>query len=272
MKLEKKIQINGITTSVCQREGAGPAIICIHGNSLSQKIFDPLWGNTSLSRFPLVTFDFPGHGVSARPDQPEETYSMTGYAKFIELLLSELGISEVVLLGFSLGGHIAIEAAGNNIGSIVKGIFMIGSPPLEHLEDFSEAFLPLPEGASLFVETITRRQVEIIAANISDNEEEYPVFAAAIESSDPSTRKYLMQSIAAGGYHNEHEFLVKTKIPVMSVYGENDRMVNIAYLKDSRLEKLLMGRKKIISDSAHLPDWNTALAPELLSFMETSIV
>jgi pimeloyl-ACP methyl ester carboxylesterase len=271
MKLKKIVTVNGIKTAVSMREGAGPAIVCIHGNSLSQEIFNPLWENSTLSRFPLVTFDFPGHGASDKPENLEETYSIPGYARHLELLLEKLEIIEVVLFGISLGGHIAMEAAGNNINPFVKGLFLIGTPPLEHLGDFAEAFLTLPEGASLFTETITRMQIEIIAALISDNEEEYPVYAAAVEAADPLTRKYLMQSLAAGGYHSEHEFLVKTKIPAMLVYGENDKMINRNYLNNDRLQKLLEGRKKIIADSAHLPDWNECIVPELCSFMETLI-
>ena len=48
MKLEKKVEVNGINTAVSIREGRMPYIVCIHGNSFSQKLFSPLWNVASL--------------------------------------------------------------------------------------------------------------------------------------------------------------------------------------------------------------------------------
>src|SRR5207249_3123071 len=57
-------------------------------------------------RWRVIAPDLPGHGWSAKPDAP---YTMDFYAGVIRSLGRELGITEAVIVGNSLGGQIAIE-------------------------------------------------------------------------------------------------------------------------------------------------------------------
>ncbi len=273
MNIKETISINGISTSVRYRKGDSPVIVCIHGNSLSKEIFTPLFECEGLKRYGMMVFDLPGHGGSARPAAPDETYSMSGYAKHIETIVDSLGIDEMVLLGFSMGGHLAMEAAGQNLGNAVKGICTIGTPPVRSFEDFGSAFLPLAEGASLFKEQISDNERALIVDYISSDDAIKPVLSDAVMTSDSDSRKYFFPAIIAGDGHNEHDFLKATDIPFLFVYGENDRMVNLTYLENNRIAGLLGDRLRIIKNAQHLPSFTgeDSFLKEFSSFMESLV-
>jgi len=105
------------------RKGAKKGtIILLHGNSSSSKVFEPVF-NSDIA-YTLLAIDLPGHGESERA----ENY---GYPQIREKLLDQvLKVEEpLILVGNSLGGHLAIEILNNITNS--KGILIFGTPPLK---------------------------------------------------------------------------------------------------------------------------------------------
>jgi pimeloyl-ACP methyl ester carboxylesterase len=87
--------------------GEGPPIVFVHGLGGS-------WQNW-LEQLPAfapehrcVAFDLPGFGASPRPD---DEISIPGYGSLVHALLGKLGIDRAVMVGNSMGGFIAAEAA-----------------------------------------------------------------------------------------------------------------------------------------------------------------
>ena len=274
MIMETRLPVNGISTAVTKRDGCSPAIVCIHGNSLSRKLFAPLFNVPSLKKYAMLSYDLPGHGETGIPSNPEVVYSMSGYAGHLQELLSILDLDRVVLLGFSLGGHLAIEAAGQNIASLVSGICSIGSPPLNTVQDFGPAFLQMPDGASLFVEDISAEQQKIIVDHITGDKDLKPILSRAIQTADPQARRFLFESIAAGAVHSEVAFLKKTEIPVMLCYGADEQMINKEYIDRDELKTVFQGRRKDIKNAGHLPSFRSedSFVEEFTRFMEGRIV
>ena len=106
---EQKVTISGVSVSVKVRKGVEPAVICIHGNSMNQQIFDSLWNNPDFSDRALVTFDLPGHGDSGLFPDPEANFSFTGYGKVLIELIDVLELENYIIMGHSLGGHIVLQ-------------------------------------------------------------------------------------------------------------------------------------------------------------------
>jgi pimeloyl-ACP methyl ester carboxylesterase len=99
-------QIGGRRVNVVEL-GSGPPIVFIHGLSGS-------WQNW-LEQLPVfardhrvVAFDLPGFGAS---EMPAERISISGYARFVDALLSTLGIDSAAVVGNSMGGFIGAELA-----------------------------------------------------------------------------------------------------------------------------------------------------------------
>jgi pimeloyl-ACP methyl ester carboxylesterase len=63
-------------------------------------------------------------------------------------VVDALKLRDVVLVGWSLGGHVALEAVENIPGC--KGVLIYGTPPLAFPPDMAAAFLPNPAMGAAF--------------------------------------------------------------------------------------------------------------------------
>src|SRR5262249_42250868 len=117
----------------------GLPVLLIHGNSLSREVFRKQLDGALSRKHRLVAFDLPGHGQSGDALDASRTYTRPGLASAVIEMLSLLGISEVAVVGWSLGGHIALEMASKYFG--IKGLFISGAPPVSRY-NMAEGFIP----------------------------------------------------------------------------------------------------------------------------------
>lgn len=112
-----------------------PALLCIHGNSHSSEIFRHVL-HSSLSRSnQILAFDLPGHGLSDDATDPNNAYTMPAFAKCAWEVLDVLKIREVIVFGWSLGGHLGIEMiAAPAAHTKLRGVMIVGTPPIGHGE------------------------------------------------------------------------------------------------------------------------------------------
>lgn len=143
---QEMIEVEGVPTAVTKRMSPGPVLLGIHGNSLSRQIFAPLWNDPRFTDYSLVTYDLPGHGDSERPERPEETYSFSGYARHLASLVQILGLDDFIIMGHSLGGHIALQAAVEFGLPGLGGLFLMGTPPWEAPKIHRKRSIPSPRG------------------------------------------------------------------------------------------------------------------------------
>jgi pimeloyl-ACP methyl ester carboxylesterase len=107
------------------REGAPPALL-VHGAGASSAI----WALT-MSRLArvvrTVALDLPGHGASPRPHDAA-SLTIAGYRDAVRAFTETLALGPAVLVGHSMGGMVAIEAALARPDS-VKGLVLCGTAP-----------------------------------------------------------------------------------------------------------------------------------------------
>jgi pimeloyl-ACP methyl ester carboxylesterase len=103
---QRWVTIDGRRANVIEL-GSGPPIVFIHGLSGS-------WQNW-LEQLPVfarehrvITFDLPGFGSS---EMPTEKISISGYGRWVDALLTELGADSAAVVGNSMGGFIGAELA-----------------------------------------------------------------------------------------------------------------------------------------------------------------
>lgn len=139
-------------------------VVFIHGNSAGKEVFYKQFRFFSDRNYSLLAIDLPGHGGSADAENPEDAYTIPAYARIVQGLLGLLSIDTVSIVGWSLGGHIALEMVGS--GFPASSIFITGTPPMgPGLEDFAAAFLPTPSGV---VTTSADAPDEAIRAYVDD--------------------------------------------------------------------------------------------------------
>ncbi len=102
----KKVRLSGMTIAYRENDGAGHPVLYIHGNSSSSKTFEK---QLQASHHRCIALDLPGHGDSDRFATHTE-YGIPAYAKIVAELAQALDIEEAVIVGWSLGGHVALEA------------------------------------------------------------------------------------------------------------------------------------------------------------------
>jgi pimeloyl-ACP methyl ester carboxylesterase len=102
--------------------GKGRPLVLIHGVWASHEWWR--WLVPALARnYYLITPDVRGHGQSS---PLKSAYTVNGFAKDLDLLLQSVGIHEVVLVGWSMGGMISLEY-GLNYPSKVKALILIAT-------------------------------------------------------------------------------------------------------------------------------------------------
>jgi pimeloyl-ACP methyl ester carboxylesterase len=87
--------------------GGREAVVLLNGLAMSTRAwysFLPLLTD----EFDVLLYDYPGQGSSSKPDQP---YSITRIARYLTLIMDEIGLARIHSMGISYGGFIAIEHA-----------------------------------------------------------------------------------------------------------------------------------------------------------------
>lgn len=116
----------GPAIAMWERRGSGAPIVFVHGNSSSKAAFADLLVEPSLADRHLVALDLPGAGESA--DLPDPTaYTIPAVARMVAAALDAADVRDPIVVGWSLGGHIAIEMVGQQ--APVAALVLTGTPP-----------------------------------------------------------------------------------------------------------------------------------------------
>src|ERR1700728_4330819 len=152
MKTRKIDAPNG-AIAVHESAGQGPPVVLIHGNSSSSRAFSRQLDGRLGQVFRLIAIDLPGHGASDDAKDPS-AYSLPGHARAVRAVVDALGLEQALFIGWSLGGHVALEIAPDVKSA--RGFVIFGTPPLTSREGMGEAFLPNPAMRFAFQESIDR--------------------------------------------------------------------------------------------------------------------
>jgi pimeloyl-ACP methyl ester carboxylesterase len=83
---------------------AGFPIVLLHGSNASLHTWEP-WTQRLKSRYRVISFDFPGHGLSG--PVPSHDYSSAAYVGITEAVVAKLGLTRFAIAGNSMGGGVA---------------------------------------------------------------------------------------------------------------------------------------------------------------------
>ena len=234
--------------------GRGPATLLIHGNSSSSGVFARQLDGPLGARRRLIAIDLPGHGAS---DDNPAAYSLRGYARAVRAIVDALDLHDAHVLGWSLGGHVALEMAPDLPDA--RGFVILGTPPLGFPPAMDQAFLPNPAMAFSFAEHLDREQAAAYAAagfrpGASDIPES---FIQDILRTDGRARAGLAASIAPDSYHDEIEVVAQMKAPLAVLHGAEEQLINGAYIASLKMPTLWRGAVQVIPGAGHTPHWET---------------
>src|ERR1700736_3135292 len=99
-------EVNGIKLYY-ETHGSGRPLVLLHGGLMSGETFGPVLPLLA-ERHKVVTVDLQGHGRTADIDRPIDIRLM---ADDIAALIDHLGLDRPDLVGYSLGGGVALHTA-----------------------------------------------------------------------------------------------------------------------------------------------------------------
>lgn len=232
------VEVDGCRTHL-RRGGSGEPLLFLHGASGAPAIL-PFMEELA-QRFEVLVPEHPGYGLS---DEPGWLDNIHDVAYFYLDFLEHLNLNQVMLVGNSLGGWIAMEMAVRDTSRIKALVLVspagISAPGVRP----ADTFLMSPEDLAghLF------HDPRLAEARLAE-----PVTPEAIDialKNRHSTARLAWEP----RFHDPHlpKWLHRIDIPVQIIWGEQDRILPVAFLET--FKKLLpRAAIAVIRNAGHLP-------------------
>jgi pimeloyl-ACP methyl ester carboxylesterase len=249
--LDLEVETSHARIAVRQSRSSGLPFVFLHGLGTSSEVFRRQFESPLSQTHRLVLIDLPGHGDSSDAYEPAQSYTLAGYADCVSEVLEHLDCDQVVLVGWSLGGHVAMELLTRYPG--VVGLLLIGAPPIGRLPAHRQhAFMPHPARelmaqADLSDEDQNRLATALVGADHAERA------AAAMWRMDALARPSLMTSLVSGQFEDEEQALIDAEVPVAIVGGADDPLVDRTFLAQAK-RYAVWGRKcHLLPCAGHAP-------------------
>lgn len=249
----KEIEISGRRVAYYQSRGKGQPVLLVHGNSMSGRCFARQLESPLGEEYRLVALDLPGHGESAAASDAKNAYTLPGYAELVTAFVRELGIDDALLVGWSLGGHVLLEASARLPKAV--GLMIFGTPPVAK-PMAADAFIPNPLFHLMFTSEMSEAEALAVTAGLfMPGSRIDSFFCEDLRGTDGSAREALGLSVAQGNYTDEVAVAANLDKPLAVVHGEHEPLVSLAYLKALHLPTLWRGEIQIVPAAGHTLHW-----------------
>lgn len=247
----------------------GPAVVFVHGNSCAGRTFVHQFESSLADRYRMVVLDLPGHGQSAPARDPATEYALPGFADTLIAFARALSIEDAVFVGWSLGGHIVLEAVVQLPRA--RGFVIYGCPPVGFPAAIDEAYLPHPAIGYGFAESVSDGAISAYGRGmLRPNASLLPSsFVEDFKQTDPRVRSGLAASVAAGTYADERTIVAALQKPLAVLHGAEEQLINLTYLQACPMPTLWRNKVHVIPKAGHAIHWEN---PDLFNATLTAFV
>ena len=212
--------------------GEGKPVILIHGWPLSHRMWEYQISEVVEAGFRCIAYDRRGFGDS---DKPWTNYDYDSLAKDLNDIITNLGLTEVTIVGFSMGGGEVARYIGNyGTSKLSKAALISAVPPYmlktddnpDGLEkDVFEGFKQeIRKDRPAFLQGFGKQFVNFdkVGDRISQEMADY-YWSIACKASPNAT----LECIDSFGLTDFRDDLKKLDIPTLVVHGDADQIVPI---------------------------------------------
>lgn len=246
-----------------------PTVVFVHGHCANKEFFFNQMESPQFKNFRLIAIDLPGYGKSERPKDPVQVYNFPGFAKAVAAVVSNLELENFVIVGWSLGGHVALETTA--LLDRLKGLLIFGTPPIEiSAKGLGRGFKVVnPKILECFGKgNLSEEEAELFATVSGyDYTKEKRFIVDAILNTDEGAKTIYPQSILKGIGHNELTIVQTWPKPIAVLGGERDAGINNDYIiNEVEFRNLWNNKVYLIPNAGHAPhldqpeDFNNLLA------------
>ncbi|MFE7420263.1 alpha/beta fold hydrolase [Rhodococcus sp. NPDC057529] len=216
------VTVGNIRTRVVESHGGSTPLVCLHGVGSRADRFIPAIPGLVARGFKVYAIDFPGHGFADKDSRID--YRPRGFAEFIAGVLDELELSDVIIAGTSLGGHVGARMACDR-PDLVAGLVLIGTMGIASL---NESDMVPPENVANGSESAIRSKLGFLVSDPEKVTDSWVREESKINSSTGAHQALL----AAAGYVNfeanadiqgERLAAERPNLPIQIVWGTEDR-------------------------------------------------
>lgn len=168
-----------------------------------------------ITKYNVLVLDLPGFGASSEPDY---AWSLDDYAKMLNILIKELKLDNIILIGHSFGGKLALVYA---LKYEVKKLVLLASPFRKNITK--------PTLKMRFYKFVKKTPGLRLMENFVKNK----VGSVDYRNATPMMRAILVKHVNL----DLTEEVAKIKCPTLLIWGTNDEVVS--YEDALKLEKLI---------------------------------
>jgi pimeloyl-ACP methyl ester carboxylesterase len=222
---------------VIDDSGAGPPVLLVHGGGGPDTV-KPIADHLTAGHR-VLSPTLPGWNGAPRP--PWMT-TIGDYADALSDRLGQLGLSDVVVIGSSLGGWIAAEmAAGDRAGRLRGAVIVDGAGITVEGEPITDFF------------SLTPREVAERSWHDPDryfvDPSTFPPERAAMQQANMKTMALVARDMSDPELRGR---LGAVRIPVLAIGGDSDRIFTPGYGR-AYASSFASGRFALVADAGHLP-------------------
>jgi pimeloyl-ACP methyl ester carboxylesterase len=255
------VSSDGVQINFDVKGNGEPALIFVHGWSNNRSIWDNQISYFSNS-YKVVAVDLPGFGKSGNN---RKSWTISSFGDDIISLVKELELDKVVLIGFSMGGPVVIEA-GKKMQDQTAGIVLVDALQDVERQTPPEALIVVD---SIYMDLVNNPTIEKMTPFFRKNKDaSFERILAMINRPKTGWKESLHSNFH--WLNNECiESLKKIKSPVIAINSEMMPTNSEAFRK-----YVPSFKANIISDAGHVLMWdapdefNRLLEESIREFME----